>query len=148
MQSQALNIERGLTKLDGKRIELERERQRNREIVAERDGGLVDVCRASGGSLMNVLATGLRVSALSKSGARQFVAFDESECWISPDNVPAYSNVLERLSSDLGFQCLLISHHDPRMFRGAFIVRLDGTPETGLVAIPEGSLPERGDGQR
>ncbi len=212
MQSQALNIERGLTKLDGKRIELEREHQRNREIVgaakwrigqketvdrifraaqarlhhkavgsyerlltmiandvlpskirvrldlgtnkrngkasldilAERDGGPVDVCRASGGSLMNVLATGLRVSALSKSGARQFVAFDESECWISPDNVPAYSNILERLSSDLGFQCLLISHHDPRMFHGAFIVRLDGTPETGLVAIPEGPVPDGG----
>src|SRR4051794_39891665 len=216
MQSQALNIERGLTKLDGKRIELERERQKNREIVgaakwrvgqketvdrifqaaqarlhakavgsyerlltmiandvlpskirvrldlgtnkrngkasldilAERGGGPVDVCRASGGSLMNVLATGLRVSALSKSGARQFVAFDESECWISPDNVPAYSNVLERLSSDLGFQCLLISHHDPRMFRGAFIVRLDGTPEAGLVAIPEGPVPDGGAGHR
>ncbi|MBJ6124812.1 AAA family ATPase [Microvirga splendida] len=112
------------------------------DIVAERDGGSVDVSRASGGSLMNVLATGLRVSALSKSGARQFVAFDESECWISPDNVPAYGNVLVRLSTDLGFQCLLISHHDPRMFHGAFIVRLDGTPETGLVAIPEGTADE------
>jgi hypothetical protein len=212
MQSKALIVERGLTKLDGTRIELEREQQRNREIVgaakwrvgqremvdrifeatqarlhnkavgsyerllttiandvlpsrirvrldlgtnkrngkasldivAERDGGPVDVCRGSGGSLMNVLATGLRVSALCKSGARQFVAFDESECWLSPDNVPAYGNVLERLSSDLGFQCLLISHHDPRMFRGAFIVRLDGTPETGLVAIPEGPVPNGG----
>ncbi len=118
------------------------------DIVAQREGGDVDVSRATGGSLMNVLATGLRVSALIKSGARQFAAFDESECWISPDNVPAYGNVLVRLSTDLGFQCLLISHHNPRMFHGAFVVRLDGSPETGLVALPEGPIPERGDGQR
>jgi predicted ATPase len=118
------------------------------DIVAQREGGDVDVSRATGGSLMNVLATGLRVSALIKSGARQFAAFDESECWISPDNVPAYGNVLVRLSSDLGFQCLLISHHNPRMFHGAFVVRLDGSPETGLVALPEGPIPERRDGQR
>ena len=34
MQSKALIVERGLTKLDGTRIELEREQQRNREIVS------------------------------------------------------------------------------------------------------------------
>jgi hypothetical protein len=111
------------------------------DIVAVREEGPVDVCRASGGSLMNVLSTGLRISAVVKSGLRQFAAFDESECWLAPENVPAYANVLVRLADELDVQCLLISHHDPKMFRGGFVVRLDGTPETGLTAIPEGPVP-------
>ena len=86
----------------------------------------MDVCRASGGSLMNVLSTGLRISAVVKSSLFQFADFDESECWLAPENVPAYANVLVRLADELDVQCLLISHHDPKMFRGGFVVRLDG----------------------
>jgi ribosomal protein L17 len=111
------------------------------DIVAVREEGSVDVCRASGGSLMNVLSTGLRISAVVKSGLRPFAAFDESECWLAPENVPAYANVLVRLADELDVQCLLISHHDPKMFRGGFVVRLDGTPESGLTAIPESPVP-------
>ena len=81
------------------------------------------------------------LASIRKQGLRQFAAFDESECWLAPENVPAYANVLVRLADELDVQCLLISHHDPKMFRGGFVVRLDGTPETGLTAIPEGRVP-------
>jgi hypothetical protein len=111
------------------------------DIVAVPEEGLVNVCQASGGSLMNVLSTGLRISAVVKSGLRPFAAFDESECWLAPENVPVYANVLVRLADELDVQCLLISHHDPKMFRGGFVVRLDGTPETGLTTIPESPVP-------
>ena len=129
-------------------IELELGSQRGRpslDIVARRAEGPVNVSRASGGSVRNVLSMGLRAAAVVKSGQRRFMALDEPDCWIEVAHVPAYARVLSTLSRDLGLQTLLVSHHSPALFAGAYVVRLDGTPETGITAVTE-AAPPAGDG--
>ena len=48
------------------------------------DAPLEDAWLGTGGSVTNLLSTGLRLVALMRSGRRRFLVLDESDCWIKP----------------------------------------------------------------
>lgn len=82
----------------------------------EKDAPREDALNGTGGSVTNVLSAGLRLISLIRSGRRRFLVLDEADCWIKPDLVPRFASVIQQMSSDLGVQVLMISHHDESCF--------------------------------
>lgn len=80
------------------------------------DQPLEDAWLGTGGSVTNLLSTGLRLVALMRSGRRRFMILDESDCWIKPELVGRYAGVVTQMSQELGVQILMISHHDESLF--------------------------------
>jgi energy-coupling factor transporter ATP-binding protein EcfA2 len=68
------------------------------------------------GAMTNVVCTGLRIIAVSKSGGRKFLVLDEPDCWIRDSRVERFYEVLRSLCRDIGFQIVVISHHDASKF--------------------------------
>lgn len=86
-----------------------------------RDGEEEDIMRGQGGSVANVLSVGLRMFALTtldETTHRRFLVLDEPDCWIRPDVLPKLIKIIRDAGSALGFQVLLISHHDTAHFEG------------------------------
>lgn len=86
----------------------------------ERDGNREDVYRGQGGSVANVLSVGLRMFALTNQDEkehRRFLVLDEQDCWLRPDLVPMLVKIVHDAGRALGFQVLMISHHDPATFQ-------------------------------
>jgi hypothetical protein len=111
--------------------------------VARPDGTLEDVLEDNGGALTNVIGMALRLIAVVKAGAGRFLAFDEADCWIAPERVPAFYRVLEDAAARLDVQCLAVSHHDLSAFEGRFHVsRVKGDPLDGVEVISAESGPE------
>ena len=89
------------------------------EFWIERDGHAEDILRGQGGSVANILSVGLRMFALATLDERQhrrFLVLDEQDCWLRPDLVPRLVKIVHQASQALGFQVLMISHHDVAMF--------------------------------
>lgn len=88
------------------------------EFAIERNGNLEDARRAQGGSVHNVLSVGLRLFALASlnSSHRGFLVLDEQDCWLRPQLVPKLVEIVYRTAQELGFQVIMISHHDIRLF--------------------------------
>lgn len=87
------------------------------DIVVERkDGETEDILLGNGGSISNVISTGLRFIALSRTSLRKFIVLDESDCWLETERVASFANVAAQMGADLGVQSLMISHHDVNMF--------------------------------
>lgn len=104
------------------------------DIEAVKDGQAVDILEGCGGSVTNVISLGLRTIATVKSGARPFLALDEPDCWIKPDRVRGFYGVVKRMASSMGFQALVISHHDVGLFdAGINVISVTGTPSEGLT---------------
>ena len=85
------------------------------EFGIERDGNNEDVLRGQGGSVANILSVGLRIFALAQLDEKQhrrFLVLDEQDCWLRPDLVPKLVKIVADAGRELGFQTLLISHHD------------------------------------
>ena len=85
----------------------------------ERDGQPEDIMRGQGGSVANVLSVGLRLFALATLDPkrhRPFLVLDEQDCWLRPDLVPALAKIVRNAGRSLGFQVLMVSHHDSAMF--------------------------------
>ncbi|MFP4375714.1 MAG: hypothetical protein ACLFP4_01610 [Spirochaetales bacterium] len=85
----------------------------------ERDGNEEDVYRGQGGSVANVLSVGLRMFALTNQDEREhrrFMVLDEQDCWLRPDLVPALVKIVHDAGRALGFQVIMISHHDVSVF--------------------------------
>jgi DNA repair exonuclease SbcCD ATPase subunit len=86
----------------------------------ERGGGnKEDIMRGQGGSVANVLSVGLRLFALTtldKAKHRRFLVLDEQDCWLRPDLVPALVKIVRDAGRALGFQVIMISHHDAQIF--------------------------------
>lgn len=104
------------------RLRVVREFKRGAAAMAfhvERDGRPEDILRGQGGSVANVLSVGLRLFALTTldpAAHRRFLVLDEQDCWLRPDLVPRLVRIIHEAGSALGFQTLVISHHDARMF--------------------------------
>jgi hypothetical protein len=84
-------------------------------FFVERDGKREDILRGQGGSVANVLSVGLRLLALTTLPAdthQRFLVLDEQDCWLRPDLVPRLVKIVQAAGKALGFQVLLISHHD------------------------------------
>ena len=118
------------------------------EFWIERDGKREDVLDGQGGSVANILSVGLRIFALTTLGEdqhRRFVVLDEQDCWLRPDLVPRLVKIVYEAGKALGFQVLLISHHDVALFERfadriyQFIPCPDGSVEVSEVctAPPE-----------
>lgn len=89
------------------------------EFSIERDGNPEDIIRGQGGSVANILSVGLRLFALTtldEARHRRFLVLDEQDCWLRPDLVPRLVKMVHDAGKALGFQVLMISHHDVSIF--------------------------------
>jgi len=85
----------------------------------ERDGHKEDVQRGQGGSVQNILSVGLRMFALANLDGdehRRFLVLDEQDCWLRPELVPRLVRIVHQAAKELGFQVIMISHHDIGLF--------------------------------
>jgi ABC-type glutathione transport system ATPase component len=89
------------------------------DFWVERGGQAEDILRGQGGSVANVLSVGLRMFALTTldpTKHRPFLVLDEQDCWLRPDLVPKLVKIVHDAGQALGFQVLMISHHDISIF--------------------------------
>ena len=89
------------------------------DFQIERDGNIEDIIRGQGGSVANILSVGLRMFALmtlDDSEHRRVLVLDEQDCWLRPDLVPRLVKIIHEAGQALGFQVIMISHHDPAVF--------------------------------
>jgi DNA repair exonuclease SbcCD ATPase subunit len=89
------------------------------DFWVERDGKAEDVLKGQGGSVANILSVGLRMFALATLDSqrhRPFLVLDEQDCWLRPDLVPRLVKIVHQAAQELGFQVIMISHHDVALF--------------------------------
>jgi hypothetical protein len=85
----------------------------------ENQGNVEDILTGQGGSVCNILSVGLRLIALSQldpANHRPFLVLDEQDCWLRPDLVPRFMQLIRRIAKRLGLQVLIISHHPVDLF--------------------------------
>lgn len=110
----------------------------------ERNGNEEDILRGQGGSVANVLSVGLRLIALSQLDEkehRRFLIVDEQDCWLRPDLVPNLMGIIHTVARKLGFQVLVISHHDVSSFKDhadrIYRILPAGEPGSGVRLVQE-----------
>ncbi|TWT58666.1 hypothetical protein KOR42_20480 [Thalassoglobus neptunius] len=89
------------------------------DFYIEREGNEESIMNGQGGSVANILSVGLRMFAmmtLDQKEHRRFLVLDEQDCWLRPDLVPRLVKMVYEAGQALGFQVLMISHHDPESF--------------------------------
>lgn len=89
------------------------------EFHIERQGKKENIIDGQGGSVANILSVGLRLLALTTLDEREhrrFLILDEQDCWLRPDLVPKLAQIIQQAGRQMGFQVLMISHHDSAMF--------------------------------
>lgn len=130
-------------------LKVEREFKRGSASIAfhvERGGAREDIMRGQGGSVANVLSVGLRLLALTTLDSKQhrrFLVLDEQDCWLRPDLVPRLVRIVHAAGRALGFQVLLISHHDVAAFEAyaeklyRFVPTADGVSVREVNKRPE-----------
>ncbi|HEX4123915.1 MAG TPA: hypothetical protein VHY37_04250 [Tepidisphaeraceae bacterium] len=88
-------------------------------FFVERAGEREDIMKGQGGSVVNILSVGLRLLALhgqDDKRHRRFLILDEQDCWLRPDLVPKLVGIIHQAGKEMGFQVLMISHHESAMF--------------------------------
>lgn len=122
------------------------------EFWIEREGHKEDVYKGQGGSVANILSVALRMFALTTldpAQHRRFLVLDEQDCWLRPDLVPKLVKIVQEAGRALGFQVLMISHHDLSTFERyadkiyQFVPLMGGVVEVREVAK---AAPEMDDG--
>ncbi len=89
------------------------------KLYVERNGEHEDIIRGQGGSVANVLSVGLRFLALMTLAPklpRRCLVLDEQDCWLAPELVPRLVRLVSEAARSLGFQVILISHHNLAAF--------------------------------
>jgi len=89
------------------------------EFWIERNGKQEDLLNGQGGSVANIVSVCLRIFALTTlddATHRRFLVLDEQDCWLRADLVPKLVKIIHDASRALGFQVLMISHHDRHLF--------------------------------
>lgn len=87
------------------------------KIEALNDGCRESIYEGNGGSIANIVSTGLRLIALSRLSHRKFIVLDEPDCWLKPDHVPTFAKIIGEISEKLKIQTIIISHHDWKYFK-------------------------------
>jgi len=85
----------------------------------ERNGKPEDLLNGQGGSVANIVSVCLRIFALTTLDAsthRRFLILDEQDCWLRADLVPKLVKIIHDAGKALGFQILMISHHERHLF--------------------------------
>jgi ABC-type glutathione transport system ATPase component len=118
------------------------------DFWVERNGNREDILKGQGGSVTNVLSVGLRMFALTtldEKSHRRFLVLDEQDCWLRPDLVPSLVKIVHEAGKALGFQVLMISHHDVSAFSQYADRIYQFTPqgETKLVLRAWKHLPQK-----
>jgi hypothetical protein len=112
----------------------------------ERNGHEEDIMKGQGGSVANILSVGLRMFALTTLDSnvhRRFLVLDEQDCWLRPDLVPRLVKIVHEAGRALGFQVIMISHHDISAFQQyadklyEFVPTADGVQVTERVTVPQ-----------
>lgn len=115
------------------------------EFWIDREGNKEDVYRGQGGSVANILSVGLRMFALATLNPaehRRFLVLDEQDCWLRPDLVPKLVKIVQEAGRALGFQVIMISHHDLSVFEQYADKIYEFTPVMGgVVEVREVSRP-------
>lgn len=115
------------------------------DIDIEVDGNLENVDEDKGGSISNITAMGLRFVVLARNPNRRVLMFDEADCHLSREYIPAFAAVLSSLAYNMGIQVLYISHHPLSCFEGyGRIIQLqkEGGKIVTRVIGEEGPTPE------
>lgn len=86
-------------------------------IEASNQGQKESIYDGSGGSIANIVSTGLRLIALSRMNNRQFIILDEPDCWLKPEHVPFFAKIIGEISEKLKIQTIIISHHNWQYFK-------------------------------
>ncbi len=89
------------------------------EFWIERNGKPEDLINGQGGSVANIVSVCLRIFALTtldEATHRRFLILDEQDCWLRADLVPKLVKIIHDASRALGFQILMISHHERHLF--------------------------------
>ena len=89
------------------------------DFYVEQGGHEEDILKGQGGSVANVLSVMLRIFALTQLDDRRhrrFLVLAEQDGWLRPDLVPRLVKIVAEAGRELGFQVLLISHHDVDSF--------------------------------
>jgi DNA repair exonuclease SbcCD ATPase subunit len=89
------------------------------DFWVERNGKKEDLLLGQGGSVANIVSVCLRMFALTtldEKTHRRFLLLDEQDCWLRADLVPKLVKIIHDASRALGFQVLMISHHDRHLF--------------------------------
>ncbi len=95
-------------------------------IEALNDGQRENIYEGNGGSIANIVSTGLRLIALSRLPHRKFIVLDEPDCWLKPDHVPFFAKIIGEISEKLKIQTVIISHHDWNYFKDyGRVIRLE-----------------------
>jgi predicted ATPase len=90
------------------------------------------------------------LTSLDPKEHRRFLLLDEQDCWLRPDLVPRLVKIIRDAGKALGFQVILISHHDLKSFEEhadriyRFNPRPDGSVEVALWE-PHSAERDRGD---
>ena len=117
------------------------------ECWIDHEGNQEDVYRGQGGSVANILSVSLRMFALTTldpAEHRRFLVLDEQDCWLRPDLVPKLVKIVHEAGRALGFQVIMISHHDLSVFEQfadkvyRFIPGPGGAVEVREVSAPPG----------
>lgn len=104
------------------RAELDTHKRAGSEVrlFIERDSHEENIMKGTGGSVSNVLSVGLRLFALATldpAKHARVLILDEPDCWLRPDLVPRLVKIIADASKAMGFQVIMISHHDLELFR-------------------------------
>lgn len=105
------------------------------DVLLEKGGHLEDALEGNGGAVANVLSTGLRFAALARTKNRRVMVLDEPDCWVKPERIPAFVNVIAKVSTGFDFQSFFISHHDSELFQQAVNVIELGKDKDGKVCV-------------
>lgn len=110
------------------------------DFVIEREGFREDIMKGQGGSVANILSTGLRLFALTvldERHHRRFLVLDEQDCWLRPDYVPRFVKIVADAGRALGFQIIMVSHHGTALFEGLADKIVTMTPHPEGVRLSE-----------
>lgn len=80
-----------------------------------------DIMDGRGGSLTNVVSTGLRYITLSRTRNRRFMVLDEPDNWVNVEAVPRFAKVISDISKKVGVQTLTITHKNPDLYNARVI---------------------------
>jgi DNA repair exonuclease SbcCD ATPase subunit len=115
------------------------------EFSIDRQGNEEDLYKGNGGSVANILSVSLRMFALTTldpTKHRRFLVLDEQDCWLRPDLVPKLVKIVHEAGRALGFQVIMISHHDLAVFEQFADKVYQFVPEPGgSVEVREVSAP-------
>jgi hypothetical protein len=76
-----------------------------------------NIYEGNGGSIANIVSTGIRLIALSRLNHRKFIILDEPDCWLAPHHVPIFARIIGEISEKLDIQTIIISHHHWNYFK-------------------------------